>query len=159
MQTENNTSKPEDSPEQETGEGCSGASCSAFFIGQEVIHNGVKRIIHDIDEGYGIIALDGEKYISPAHPDNRCIEANWYECNPVLSVRARKYKRVVDAVAAAHKIEYHCLFDALVWTESYLMVVERRIRGIFENYTPNEVEESERLRNIFLPNATVRCDD
>jgi hypothetical protein len=29
MQTENQSSKPEDSPEQEAGEGCSGASCSA----------------------------------------------------------------------------------------------------------------------------------
>lgn len=28
MQTENGTSKPEDSPEQEAGEGCSGATCS-----------------------------------------------------------------------------------------------------------------------------------
>ena len=29
MQTENDTSKPEDSPEQMTGEGCPGATCSA----------------------------------------------------------------------------------------------------------------------------------
>ena len=29
MQTENDISKPEDSPEQEAGEGCSGATCSA----------------------------------------------------------------------------------------------------------------------------------
>jgi hypothetical protein len=29
MQTENDTTKPEDSPEQEAGEGCSGATCSA----------------------------------------------------------------------------------------------------------------------------------
>jgi hypothetical protein len=28
MQTENDTSKPEDSPQQEAGEGCSGATCS-----------------------------------------------------------------------------------------------------------------------------------
>jgi hypothetical protein len=32
MQTENDTSKPEDSPQQETGEGCSGASCSASWV-------------------------------------------------------------------------------------------------------------------------------
>ena len=31
MQTENDTSKPEDSPQQEAGEGCSGATCSAAF--------------------------------------------------------------------------------------------------------------------------------
>jgi|688.fasta_scaffold522165_1 hypothetical protein len=30
MQTENDTSKPEDLPEQKTGEGCSGATCSAW---------------------------------------------------------------------------------------------------------------------------------
>ena len=30
MQTENDTTKPEDSPEQEAGEGCSGATCSAW---------------------------------------------------------------------------------------------------------------------------------
>jgi aspartate/methionine/tyrosine aminotransferase len=29
MHTENDTSKPEDSPQQEAGEGCSGATCSA----------------------------------------------------------------------------------------------------------------------------------
>ena len=32
MQTKNDTSKPEGSPEQETGEGCPRASCSGFFI-------------------------------------------------------------------------------------------------------------------------------
>lgn len=32
MQTENDTSKPEDSPKQETGEGCSGATCSTFLL-------------------------------------------------------------------------------------------------------------------------------
>jgi len=32
MQTENDTSKPEDEPKQETGEGCSGATCSGFLI-------------------------------------------------------------------------------------------------------------------------------
>ena len=32
MQTENDTSKPEDSPEQETGEGCSGATCSLIAL-------------------------------------------------------------------------------------------------------------------------------
>lgn len=31
MQPENDTSKPEDSPEQESGDGCSVATCSAFF--------------------------------------------------------------------------------------------------------------------------------
>jgi len=30
MQTENDTSKPEDSPQQEAGEGCPGATCSEF---------------------------------------------------------------------------------------------------------------------------------
>lgn len=29
MQTENDTSKPEDSPQQEAGDGCSGATCSS----------------------------------------------------------------------------------------------------------------------------------
>jgi len=32
MQTENDTPKPEDSPEQATGEGCSGATCSASLF-------------------------------------------------------------------------------------------------------------------------------
>jgi hypothetical protein len=147
------TSKPEDSPEQEAGEGCSGASCSAFFVGQQVIHKGVKRTIYDIDEGYGIIALDGDKYISPSHPENRCIEVSVYECNPVISLRVRRYKRVADAVKAAYKINDDCLLDALTWTESYLMVIEHRIRKIFDDSTPNDTEESERLRNIFLPNT------
>jgi hypothetical protein len=35
MQTENDTSKPEDSPEQVTGEGCSGATCSAFILAKK----------------------------------------------------------------------------------------------------------------------------
>ena len=37
MQTENDITKPKDSPKQETGEGCSGATCSALdFIAQEL---------------------------------------------------------------------------------------------------------------------------
>jgi hypothetical protein len=37
MQTENDTSKPEDLPEQVTGEGCPGATCSALeFLAQEL---------------------------------------------------------------------------------------------------------------------------
>lgn len=31
MQTENQTSKPEESPRQEAGDGCSGATCSAWI--------------------------------------------------------------------------------------------------------------------------------
>jgi hypothetical protein len=37
MQTENDTSKPEDSPKQESGEGCPGASCSALLEGIEIV--------------------------------------------------------------------------------------------------------------------------
>jgi hypothetical protein len=32
MQTENDTTKPEYAPQQETGEGCSEATCSALFV-------------------------------------------------------------------------------------------------------------------------------
>lgn len=32
MQTENDTPKPEDSPQEKTGEGCSGATCSVSWI-------------------------------------------------------------------------------------------------------------------------------
>ena len=32
MQTENDTSKPKPSPQQRTGEGCPGASCSSSFV-------------------------------------------------------------------------------------------------------------------------------
>lgn len=32
MQTENDTSKPEESPQQEAGEGCSGATCSVSLV-------------------------------------------------------------------------------------------------------------------------------
>jgi hypothetical protein len=37
MQTENDTSKPEDSPQQEAGEGCSGATCSAYSSACEAV--------------------------------------------------------------------------------------------------------------------------
>jgi hypothetical protein len=40
MQTENDTSKPEDSPEQVTGEGCPEATCSALAILQGCGLNG-----------------------------------------------------------------------------------------------------------------------
>ena len=39
MQTENDTSKPEDSPKQEAGEGCSGATCSPSFVWKAGFHS------------------------------------------------------------------------------------------------------------------------
>jgi hypothetical protein len=148
---ETNTNTPE--AKQPASAGCHPTPCSAFLIGQEVIYQGVKRIIYDIDEGYGVLALDGDKYISPADPENRCIEANFYECNPVLKIQPRKYKRVPEAVEAAYKLEDQSLIVALAWTESYLHVLESRVRNIFDDNLRNEVEESERLRSIFLPNV------
>jgi hypothetical protein len=47
MQTENDTSKPEDSPQQEAGEGCSGATCSASCsarIENEICHAALKKL-------------------------------------------------------------------------------------------------------------------
>jgi hypothetical protein len=37
MQTENDTPKPEDSPQQETGEGCSGATCYRLLDHNDMI--------------------------------------------------------------------------------------------------------------------------
>ena len=51
-----------------------------FKLGQKVKYRGETRTIYDIDEGYGILALDGDKYISPDHEDNRCIEAQMEDC-------------------------------------------------------------------------------
>jgi len=43
MQTENDTSKPEDSPQQEAGEGCSEATCSASWVD---FHGGARMKLH-----------------------------------------------------------------------------------------------------------------
>ena len=51
-------------------------------IGQEVIFRGQVRTICDIDSGYDILALDGDKYICPNHAANRCVEAPFAECKP-----------------------------------------------------------------------------
>lgn len=51
-----------------------------FQLNQDVIYQGIKRKIYDIDYGYKILALDGNKYISPNHPENFCIEALMDEC-------------------------------------------------------------------------------
>jgi len=42
MQTENDTSKPEDPPQQDAGEGCSGATCSASHLTRE---DEIRRVI------------------------------------------------------------------------------------------------------------------
>lgn len=54
-----------------------------FKPGDLVIYQGARRTIYDIDEGHGVLALDGDKYISPSHPENRCIVALASECTPV----------------------------------------------------------------------------
>lgn len=55
--------------------------CSADFkLGGKVIYQGEERTIYDIDKGYDILALDGDKYIAPNHTCNRCIEAPMSEC-------------------------------------------------------------------------------
>ena len=45
MQTENDTSKPEDSPKQEAGEGCSGATCSAWVAFADQLPPRRKRVL------------------------------------------------------------------------------------------------------------------
>ena len=70
--------KPEPEPPD-----CEEAKCQ-FHIGQKVEYQGVIRTIYDIDLGYGgILALDGDKYISPGDPHNRCIEAPIGDCKKV----------------------------------------------------------------------------
>ena len=51
-----------------------------FKLQQKVKYKGEIRTIYDIDEGYNILALDGDKYIAPNHEENRCIEARMQEC-------------------------------------------------------------------------------
>ena len=58
-----------------------------FKLGQKVNYQGEIRTIYDIDEGYDILALDGDKYICPCHEENRCIEAPMAECE-ILSDNA-----------------------------------------------------------------------
>lgn len=53
---------------------------SRFKLGQKVKYQGEIHEIHDIDEGYGYLALSGDKYISPNHEENRCISAPMNEC-------------------------------------------------------------------------------
>ena len=65
--------------EQAEGD-CPASVCSAFSIGQAVLYKGETRTVYDVDEGYGMLALDGDKYICPNHPDNRCVEAPMGDC-------------------------------------------------------------------------------
>jgi hypothetical protein len=60
MQTKNDTTKPEDSPEQEAGEGCSGATCSLLRWHRlaDITVDGViiELLAATCDDGVGIIA-------------------------------------------------------------------------------------------------------
>jgi len=67
---------------EETTAGQAHTTFSGWELGQEVVFQGVVRTVYDIDEGYDILALDGDKYICPNHEENRCIEAPFSECVP-----------------------------------------------------------------------------
>jgi hypothetical protein len=65
MQTENDTTKPEDSPQQEAGEGCSVATCSLLLgliaLGDRESSNGKFRVTLDYDNYQdGARVLDGD---------------------------------------------------------------------------------------------------
>jgi FtsZ-binding cell division protein ZapB len=73
MQTENDTSKPENSPQQEAGEGCSGATCSASLM-IEQLENDLKlaaEIITELERDKKWLIEVGEKLVrwveSPRH--------------------------------------------------------------------------------------------
>jgi len=51
-------------------------------IGEFAIYKGETHKITDVDEGYGFLALGGDRYICPNHPDNNCISAPMSECVP-----------------------------------------------------------------------------
>lgn len=70
----------EDSYREQAEGDCPASVCSAFSIGQTVLYKGETRTVYDVDEGYGMLALDGDRYICPNHPDNRCIEAPMGDC-------------------------------------------------------------------------------
>ncbi len=73
---------------QKTPEGDSSpTNCSAFRLNQVILYQGEKCTIYDIDEGYGVIALDGDRYIAPGHAANRCVEAPMDECFPLPNPR------------------------------------------------------------------------
>ena len=51
-----------------------------FEIGMKVKYKGEEHEVTDVDEGYDYLALDGDRYITPNHEDNRCISAPMSEC-------------------------------------------------------------------------------
>jgi hypothetical protein len=50
MQTKNDTSKPEDSPQQEAGEGCSGATCYPVFLTLQEFTSGGSKYYRCADD-------------------------------------------------------------------------------------------------------------
>jgi len=74
-------------------------NCSAFKIGQYVIYKGYKYLVCDVDEGHGILALDGDKYISPNHELNRCTEARMSECT---IIKLNAYAMPPEGSESAH---------------------------------------------------------
>jgi len=85
MQTENDTSKPEDSPQQEAGEGCSGATCSAWAISSDsenYNHADFKSKEEAIAEG--LIFYGGEPFYvgeleEPTPPEDLFDCGDWLE--------------------------------------------------------------------------------
>lgn len=64
-------------------------NCSTFRIGQYVRYKGYRWLVCYVDEGHGILALDGDRYIAPNHDYNRCTEAPMSECE-ILDEIARE---------------------------------------------------------------------
>ena len=55
MQTGNDTLKPEDAPQQETGEGCSGATCLTLSVSFEEVSISQHPSFHEVRNDWGVI--------------------------------------------------------------------------------------------------------
>ena len=51
-----------------------------FEIGDKVKYKGEVHEVTDVDEGYGYLALGGDRYTVPNHERNNCISAPMGEC-------------------------------------------------------------------------------
>ena len=77
MQTENDTPKPEDSPEQVTGEGCPEATCSAWIPIAERLPKVGRRVLVCLEYG------EGRRHITIASwQPAKSIDANYWEDVP-----------------------------------------------------------------------------
>jgi hypothetical protein len=126
MQTENDTSKPEDSPKQEAGEGCSGATCSASGVDpydREAAKAAIHTLQRDLQRERKRYALLEEDYAKLREERDEAIRMRQWD-NRAISI-ARHYGHEDDT----REIEDGRIRPALVLEKAVAVAIDGWVDG------------------------------